>query len=255
MSAELGYPLLINLLKSFEVRIFAHARLNQVESVESFLDVLLLKSKLKDNLMLAGHWDEKSIKAQTLYIVISSQNEIPNMPHVDALYDLAILQHFKHLKFLKYIENGPTDGSNITMRISDGKSEDIILDSNKLEFSMAKCGRDQYGRTIQIVVYVDQVIDTLLTPSPNEDYFIPHDNLLYMLDLVIGEYYMTKHISRISFAPRIIMPKTLNFITNAETLKNDMNLLLGLTYDKCSKCFVSSYRVNVVNGICFNCKE
>ena len=255
MSAESSYGVLINLLKSFEVRMFAHARLNQVETVESFLDVLLMKAKLKEHLMLAGHWDAKSVKNNTLFIVISSQNEIPNMQYVEELYDLVILEKFKHLKFLKYIENGTTDNSNVNMRISDGKNSDIMLDSSQLEFSIAKCGKDQYGRTIQIVVYVDQVIDTLLKPSPNEDYYIPHDNLLYMLDLVIGEYYMTKHISRISFAPRIIMQKSADFIIKAESLKTDMNLLLGFQCEKCTKCSVCSYRVKIVNGVCFNCRE
>lgn len=255
ISEENSYALLLELLHSFEVRIFTHAKLNQVETVESFLDVLLTKAKLKDHLMLAGNWDEQSIKNGTLYIVISSQNEVEFMRYVEELYDLAILKQFRHLKFLKYIENGPSDNTGITMKISDGKSTDIVLNSNQLQFSMAKCGKDRYGRTIQIVVYIDQIIDTLLTPAPNEDYYIPHDNLVYLLDLVIGEYYMTKHISRISFAPRIIMPKSAQFITSADELKADMNILLGFSCEKCEKCSVRSYRANIVNKVCVNCSQ
>ena len=252
------YAEIANTLHILESKIFAHARLNQVETVESFLSLVINKAKLIDKVTLVADWDNHTIKDNYLYIIVSPQNEIPNIEYVERLFDLLIARKFTFLKFLKFVEQRSSESKNaISLKISgsSGSTTSTVLSSDKLKFLVGKSGADVHGRTIRITVHVDEVIDALLKPSESGEYWIPDPNLFYMLDLLIGEYYMTKHIASISFFPSVIFDGRCDTFQNIDQIRETMGDLLKSKHNVCTTCGVPSYRTKITNGLCIYCTK
>lgn len=252
---------LLDTLKILEQKIFLHAKLNQVETIESFLSVIIRKACLENIITLIADWNNETINNKYLYIIISPQNEIPNIPIAEELFNFLINKKFIYIKFLKFVENisdKQNEDKNISMTISNGPSTpSSVLSSDKLKFSVSKFGADKYGRTIRMVVFVDEIIDKLLVQTDN-DYWIPNNNLFYMLDLLLGEYYMTKHIATINFFPIMIVPPKTDFM-NVNQVRETINDLLNIELKTCSLCEIPEYRAQLrtINNhnICHNCTE
>lgn len=267
--AELAYT-----LKALESKIFLHASLKQIETVQSFLQVALRKAKLEDQLSLIAGWNDgclqlkdhdSDIQKNKVNIIICAQNEIPNLPHVEKVFIALISLKFNHLRFMKFIEylpivnnHQPTDPYSelSTTIISEGtETKSKTIKVKDLKFHVSRYGSDEYGRSIKLAVYTNEIIDTLLKPSSEEDHWIPDSNLFYLLDLVFGEYYMTKYITTINFFPAMIMPADTNFLT-AQEAKEHIDILLKLEHRLCSVCNIPEYRTKLDSfNLCVNCKD
>lgn len=252
------YADLVHALKALERRIFVHASLNQLESVQSFLLVAVRKVKLENDLSLIANWDGSDIIKKKINIIISAQNEIPNIVHVEGAFTNLTSTKFEHLRFIKFIEY-LSDEKNLnelstTITTHGTTTDETVVKVGNLKFHVAKYGTDEYGRSIKLNVYVNEIVDLLLKPSAEEDHWTPDPNLFYLLDLVFGEYYMTKHITTINFFPAIIMPADTQFLSAAEA-KENIDILLGLEHERCSNCNIPEYRTSLNNQkACINCK-
>ena len=133
------YAKLAYAARDLEMKIFAHASLNQVETVESFLKIIVAKSGLTGEISLMADWDEESIKRQTVYISISAQNEIVNMPHVEKVFTGLIALQFKYVKFYKYIESRPVFAlEDLSVTIETETKTPILLNIKNLRFHVAR---------------------------------------------------------------------------------------------------------------------
>lgn len=246
--AELAYA-----LKALETRIFVHASLQQIKTVESFLMVAIRKAKLENEITLVANWDDTSILKKKVKIIISAQNEIPNIIHVERTFIGLIALKFEHLQFLKYVEYSSDEKSldELSTTIQSDKKTNVTVGS--LRFHVARHGTDEYGRSIKLAIYTNELVDELLKPTVEEDHWIPDPNLFYLLDLVFGEYYMTKHITTINFFPSIIMPSDTKFLTAVEA-KEAIDVLLRLEHERCSVCNILEYRTKLINKKCVNCQ-
>jgi len=257
------YAELVFVLKALEDKILAHAILNQIETVESFLQVALRKAKLEDQISLLAGWNNECLRQadtpKTIAIVICAQNEIPNIPHVERAFIGLTAVKFRYLRFMKFVEYHSTDFKdpykNLSTTITSG-SQKTTFKVQDLRFHVARYGTDEYGRSIKLAVYTKEIIDTLIKPSSDEDHWIPDPNLFYLLDLVFGEYYMTKYISTINFFPSMIMPNDTNFLS-AQEAKEHIDILLKLETKYCAVCNVPEYRtkLDLSSNLCVNCKN
>ena len=273
------YAELVFALKALEDKIFLHASLGQHETVQSFLLITVRKAKLENEIVLIPD----QIIDEKIYIMISAQNEIPNIDHVDKVFTSLSAVKFNYLRFMKYVEflssknetKSSKNENDTDNKTNDEKSNKTNLDdlmttikqNNKeifikvcdLKFHVARYGSDEYGRSIKLCVYTDEIVDQLLRQTPQEDHWIPDPNLFYLLDRVFGEYYMTKYISTINFFPIMIMPNDTVFLS-AEEAKRDIDMLLGIDNKYCSKCNIPEYRTKLIdpdkdnNYLCINCK-
>lgn len=239
------FKTLISALKALECKVFYHASANQSETVETFLDVIVRKAKLENYITLAANWTKDTIEKKYVNIIISCQNEIANIKHVETLYDMIIKYRFVCCKFMKFIEyENDVETLSITIDTTNIKATDF-------RFNVASTAPDTYGRTIQMIVYVDEIIDKLLKSTAEEDHWIPDKNLFYMFDLIFGEYYMTKHITTINFVPTIIM-RNISSLTPTET-KEAIDTLIEHQYKTCKTCGIKEYRINI-GEVCYNCQ-
>ena len=252
------YKELISCLHALEVPIFIHASANQTETVESFLTIIVRKTKLEDKISLLANWTESSIKARKINIILSAQNEIPNMTYVEELYNMISGISFKHCVFYKYVEYLPDskipDSIDDLSTVIGNQSNQITVKVKDLKFHVAKFNADQYGRCIKVAVYVNEIVDKLIKSTNSEDHWIPDPNLFYLLDLVLGEYHMTKHISNINFFPSIILTDSTTCLTAVEA-KETINELMRLDVKTCNICHAPEYRVKILqqSGSCINC--
>lgn len=255
MASEKKYSTLALTLHALEQKIYMHASLNQVETVESFLEVALRKAKLTNDLSLIANWTADDIKNKKVHIIVSAQNEIPNIKNVDVAFDSFQAIKFKHLQFIKFIEySDHKNFDELSITVSSG-GRDVHVRTKDLKFHVAKHGVDEYGRSIKLGIYIDEIIDTLIKPTKTEDHWIPDPNLFYMLDLIFGEYYMTKHISTINCFPKLIMTSDTEFLTALEA-KESIDLLLKITHNYCNVCGISEYRTKLIKKdsyTCINC--
>lgn len=243
-------------LRILESKIFVHARANQTETVESFLSIVVRKAKLENKITLIADWDNHTIKDNYLYIIISPQGEIPNIPEVEATFEYLInCKKYTYLRFLKFVERRDVDEKSpiISVTIGGSSPSPQTLTSDKMKFLVAKSKADQYGRTIIITVHIDEIIDKLLTPSETGEFWIPDSNLFYMLDLLLGEYYMTKHIASINFFPAAIFDESKVKCQDIEQARETINDLLKINHLRCEKCLVSGYRTKLNNKLCIYC--
>ena len=262
MSQRSKYAELAFTLKALEDKIFFHAAHKQSETVQSFLNVAIRKAKLDNELSLIAGWDNVDILKKRITIVLCAQNEIPNIEHVERAYIGLSALKFKYLRFLKFIEYHDSNPDSketcldnlettITSETSTVRSTTIKV--KDLKFHVARYGTDEFGRSIKLGVYTNEVIDTLLKPSAEEDHWIPNADLFYLLDLVFGEYYMTKYISTINFYPSMIMPADTKFLTATEA-KENIDILLKLDIKRCTSCNLSEYRIKIgEKSLCLNC--
>jgi hypothetical protein len=261
------YKELANALKSLESFIFVHASANHVPTVESFLTIAVRKAVLEGEITLLANWTIKSIAAKKITIIISAQNEIPNVAHVEEFYKIVTKLKFKYFNFLKYVEYLPapddktdsleTLSTTITSAGPTGNAS-CLCKVKDLRFHVAKFGADQYNRTLKIAVYVDEIIDKLIQPTASEDTWIPDKNLFYLMDLIFGEYYMTKHISNINFFPINVLASapSQNRPVSIIEAKSNIDELLNLDHKICHKCKAPEYRVDIGNaGFCQNCQD
>jgi hypothetical protein len=242
MDDSKNYEILYNSLSVLEAKIFAHAKLNQVMTVESFLNVVLSKSNLTNKLTMVSHWNENTIKENYIYIILSPQNEIPNMATVEAVYSLLTAKEFRYVKFLKYVEEMDV-ADDYSFTVGDDK-ETTVVKLSQMKFNVAKFKADAYGRKIRLVVYVDEILDKLLKPTESGDHWIPDNNLFYALDMLIGEYHMTKNIATVNFFPRIILNENAD-VLDVHEVKRTINDLLGVNVNYCSVCKCPSYRAEI----------
>ena len=263
MSQRSKYAELAFTLKALEDKIFFHAARKHNETVQSFLDIVLRKAKLDNELSLIAEWNDVDILNKRITIVLCAQNEIPNIEHVESAYIGLSALKFKYSQFLKFVEHhtdsksdeGKLNNLETTITSETSTSRSTTVKVKDLKFHVARYGTDEYGRSIKIGVYTNEVIDTLLKPSAEEDYWIPNADLFYLLDLVFGEYYMTKYISTINFYPSMIMPADTNFLTATEA-KEHIDLLLKLNVKRCTSCNLPEYRIKIgENSLCLNCKR
>ncbi len=247
--AELAYT-----LKALENRIFVHAALQQIQTVESFLMVAVRKAKLENEITLVANWNDGDIIRKKIKLIISAQNEIPNMIHVERAFIGLTAMKFEHLQFIKYIEYSSDEKSLDELFTTIQSDKKTTVTVGNLRFHVARYGTDDYGRSIKLAVYTNELVDELLKSSTEEDHWIPDPNLFYLLDLVFGEYYMTKHITTINFFPSIIMPSDTKFLTAIEA-KEAIDVLLRLEHEHCSVCNIPEYRTKLINKKCVNCHQ
>jgi hypothetical protein len=261
MSQRSKYAELAFTLKALEDKIFFHAAHKQSETVQSFLNVAIRKAKLDNELSLIAGWDDIDILKKRITIVLCAQNEIPNIEHVERAYIGLSALKFKYLRFLKFIEyhgdfksdESKLDNLETTITSETSTVKTTTIKVKDLKFHVARYGTDEYGRSIKLGVYTNEVIDTLLKPSAEEDHWIPNADLFYLLDLVFGEYYMTKYISTINFYPSMIMPADTNFLTATEA-KENIDILLKLDVKRCTSCNLPEYRIKIgEKSLCSNC--
>jgi hypothetical protein len=239
-------------LKNLENFIFAHAAIKQDITVNSFLIIALNKAKLEGEITLIVNSNETLIKAKKINLIICAQNEIANIPFVEDLYKVLTKNNFKYFNILKYNEYLPSNDKDTIENLST-TIDKVELKVENMKFHVAKFGSDKYGRTIKIAVYINDITDSMLTQSECGNFWIPNDNLFYLLDLIFGEYYMTKHISNINFFPINILQNDKDLMT-ATKAKSAINVLLRLNHKKCEKCSAPEYRANInENNICNNC--
>ena len=245
------YKTLANTLKILEIPILLHASSNQDEMVESFLQVALRKVKLENEVVLAANYNQENIKNKKVIISISAHNEALNIKYVEQLFDVLMTIKFSHLKFLKFIEyysHEDDQVSKLSLTINETK-----MDANNIKFHIGKSTPDKYGRTLKVVVYVNEIIEKLLKPSGDENTWIPDTNMFYLLDLILGEYYMTKHINTISFIPQFIMPANIDYLSIDEA-REHCQILSNEKYKHCQTCNMPEYRVCIKNKLCNYCE-
>lgn len=241
----MSFEILKSTLEWMENKIFHHARLKQIETVESFLAVAVNKSKLMDKIVLMADWNNETLAANIIHIVISPQNEIPNMQIVEELFEFLSKKKFKYIRFLKYIEYRGLHSEITSFTVSN-----LVVELKHLSYLVSKDVPDKYDRAIKIVVFVEPCVNIDAILQPFGDHWVPDKNLLYVLDMLIGEYYMTKHISTISFAPRAVV--------KVETIKSDevkdyIDELLRIKTKKCAKCKTPEYRTILNKDHCPYC--
>lgn len=246
------YNELLISLKNLENFIFAHAAAKQDVTVQSFLTIALNKAKLEGEITLIVNSNETLIKAKKINLIICAQNEIANIPFVEDLYKVLTKGAFKYFNILKYNEYLPVNDNDTIENLSTNIDK-VELKVKNMKFHVAKFGSDKYGRTIKVAVYINDITDSMLTQSECGNFWIPNDNLFYLLDLIFGEYYMTKHISNINFFPMNILQNDKDLMT-ATKAKSVIDILLRTDHKKCKSCSAPEYRTDInENNICNNC--
>jgi hypothetical protein len=238
-------------LSYLEDKIFYHAKLKQVDTVESFLHVIVTKAKLNSEITLLASWTDEYINNNQLFITISTCAGINNIPLVDELYNLAITKKFKYCKFLKYIQNTPIS-DDLALSMISKSNKPVKLKYDDMKFSVIKGPTAADGRSIKLAVYINDIKDDLLTQASSEDHWLPDSNLMYVLDLILGEYYMIKHILSINFFPLMLLLPNARVLSINECIE-EIETLLNKDFKKCSKCKNPEYRVKIENDICINC--
>lgn len=248
--AELAFS-----LKALEKIIIVHAKINQFKIVEDLLKVSTSKAKLQNSICLLPEWNDDLIQKQKIHIIICGQYELENFEKVEKCFKALNVLQFNHLIFLKYaeypdIKENPLE--NLSMKIDDL----ITVNIEDLKFHVARYGSDESGRSIKIIVYVDPKIEHTLKQSKDETHWKPDQALIQMLDMIFGEYYMTKYISTINFVPAIVMPKNCNPVSAREA-KEYIDVLLGLDIKYCQTCNFPSYRILIKDESksCISCNN
>ncbi len=267
------YAELVFALKALESKIFLHASMKQYETVQSFFLIAVRKAKLENEISLIGEWNDDDIKKKKIDVIICAQNEIPNIVHVEKVFNGCCAIKFNYLRFMKFIEysvplrndekDNATDINNFSSTITLSNGNETTIKVSDLKFHVARYGADEYGRSIKLIVYMDEIVEVLLKSTSEEDHWTPDPNLFYLLDRVFGEYYMTKYITTVNFFPTIIMPKDTVFLDIYEA-KENIDELLKLNHKHCNICNIPEYRTKLteiidINSqskqlVCVNCK-
>jgi hypothetical protein len=225
---------LVKNLQLLENNILYHVKLNQIETVESFLKVIINKLKLHDIIRLSATWNNITNK---VYIIVSPvlnttvlnttvlNTTVLNSP-IDEIYKKLIDAKFKHLDFIKYIECMPDEINDFKANI-----DNLILDSNIFSFDV-----ELVNNKLKMLIVINEVEEKILKLI-DEQYWLPDKRVFYFLDLLIGEYIMNNYIDQINFSSMIMISAKL---LNINEIKIKIYNLLNIKI--CTICNLPEYR-------------